>query len=239
MVYCVKIRNMKKLQAIVTLLLFANILTAHSQVTNQRLFDTIGFIPEHYPQRVTLFTAQPIVKGRVIFLGNSITEMGNWAKLTGDTTVVNRGIGGDITFGVLKRLDDIIAREPAKVFLLIGINDIGKDIPDTVIADNIRKIVSTINVGSPGTKVYVQSILPVNSTYPKFPQHYDKLEHVQHVNAILPCMLKGVNCTFVNIYPLFLDAQQRLDATLTLDGLHLNSKGYDIWINYLKKNGYL
>ena len=213
--------------------------TVHSQVTNQRLFDTIGFIPEHYAPRVTKFEAEPVVKGRIIFLGNSITEIGQWGKLTGDTTVINRGIGGDITFGVLKRLDDVIKREPAKVFLLIGIIEIGKVIPDSVIADNIRKIVARINAGSPATKVYVQSILPVNRDFPNFPQHYDKLEHVQHVNVILPQVLKPVNCTFVNIYPLLLDTQGRLDAQYALDGLHINNKGYEIWVNYLKKNGYL
>jgi len=140
---------------------------------------------------------------------------------------------------VLKRLDDIIVRQPSKVFLLIGINDIGKDIPDMVIADNIRKIVTTILRGSPATKVYVQSILPLNPDVPNFPQHYDKEAHVLHVNAILPGILAPLSCTFVNIFPLLLDSKQRLDARYTIDGLHVNQKGYEIWVNYLKKKGYL
>jgi len=214
-------------------------LSANAQLTNERIFDTIGFIPEHYPQRIAKFKSEPIVTGRIIFLGNSITEIGHWAKLTGDTTVVNRGIGGDITYGVLKRLDDIIARRPSKVFLLIGINDIGKDIPDTVIADNIRKIVVTILQGSPGTKIYVQSLLPLNPDVKNFPQHYNKEEHVLRVNAMLPHVLASVNCTYINIFPLLLDDKQRLDAQYTLDGLHLNPKGFAIWVDYLKKQGYL
>ena len=145
-----------------------------AQVTNQRLFDTIGFIPEHYPQRIAVFEQEPVVTGRIIFLGNSITEMGNWKKLLNDTTVINRGIGGDITFGVLKRLDDVIKRQPSKLFLLIGINDIAKDIPDAVIADNIRKIILRVQAESPSAKIYVESILPVNLDVPNFPQHYDK-----------------------------------------------------------------
>lgn len=214
-------------------------LGAQCQITNQRLFDTTGFIPEHYGPRITKFQSEPVVTGRIIFLGNSITEMGRWDELTGDSTVVNRGIGGDITYGVLKRLDDIIVRQPSKLFLLIGINDIGKDIPDTVIADNIRKIVLQVNEGSPSTKIYVQSILPVNRDFKNFPQHYDKEEHVMHVNAILPRILVSVNCTFVNIFPLLLDTQQRLDAQYSIDGLHLNTKAYAIWVDYLKQNGYL
>ncbi len=218
------------------LLLYAS---AHAQVTNERIYDSIGFIPDHYPQRIAKFQSEPIVTGRIIFLGNSITEIGPWAKLTGDTTVVNRGIGGDITYGVLKRLDDVIARQPSKVFLLIGINDIGKDIPDTVIADNIRKIVAAILQGSPTTKIYVQSILPLNPDVKNFPQHYNKEEHVLKVNAMLPGILATLKCTFINIFPLLLDDKQRLDAQYTLDGLHVNQKGYVIWVDYLKKQGYL
>jgi lysophospholipase L1-like esterase len=230
---------MKKIIPLFALPALLLCVSANAQLTNQHLFDTIGFIPEHYAPRVAKFQAEPIVTGRIIFLGNSITEMGNWGKLTGDTTVINRGIGGDITFGVLKRLDDIIVRQPSKLFLLIGINDIGKDIPDTVIADNIRKIVTKVQQGSPSTKIFVQSILPLNPDFPNFPQHYDKEAHVLHVNAILPAMLAPLNCTFVNIFPLLLDSKQRLDAQYTLDGLHVNIKGYGIWVDYLKKKGYL
>lgn len=221
------------------LLCLAGGISAKGQLTNQHLFDTIGFIPEHYGPRVEKFEKEPVVTGRIVFLGNSITEMGDWPALTGDTTVINRGIGGDITFGVLKRLDDITRRKPSKLFLLIGINDIGKDIPDTVIADNIRKIVTTIQQGSPDTKIYVQSILPVNPDFPNFPQHYDKQQHVQHTDAILPGILKPLHCTFINLVPLFVDAKKRLDAQYTIDGLHLNKKGYSIWVDYLKKKGYL
>jgi len=230
---------MKKILLFVVLFSGLFAFSSKAQLTNQKLFDTIGFIPEHYAPRAAKFQAEPIVTGRIIFLGNSITEIGNWGKLTGDTTVINRGIGGDITFGVLKRLDDIIVRQPSKVFLLIGINDIGKDIPDTVIADNIRKIVTRISQGSPSTKIYVQSILPLNPDVPNFPQHYDKEAHVLHVDAILPAILAPLNCTFVNIFPLLLDSKQRLDARYTLDGLHVNQKGYEIWVDYLKKQGYL
>src|SRR6201996_5159166 len=166
------------------LLLFPLFASAQS-VTNQNVFDTIPFIPEHRQPRLDQFAKEPVVTGRVIFLGNSITEMGNWKKVTGDTTVINRGIGGDITFAILKRLKDVTDRQPSKVFLLIGINDIGKDIPDAVIADNELKIVKEIHDKCPQTKIYVESVLPVNSTVHNFPQHYDKEEHVLALNKLL------------------------------------------------------
>ena len=220
------------------LLLFPFALHAQS-VTNQNVFDTIPFIPEHTPQRLAQFAKEPIVPGRIIFLGNSITEMGNWKGVLNDTTVINRGIGGDITYGILKRLKDITDRMPSKVFLLIGINDIGKDIPDVVIADNYLKIVREIHKKCPQAVIYAQSVLPLNPTMPRFPQHYDKEEHVLALNKLLKANAKEGNYTFVDIFHLFVDADGRLNSQYSYEGLHLKPPAYVIWVDYLKKQGYL
>lgn len=221
--------------------LFTLCTTANAQyfTTNQRIFDTIPFIPNHTTERVALFEKEPVVTGKTIFLGNSITEGGNWQKLTGDNSVINRGIGGDITYGILRRLDDVIKRKPSKLFILIGINDIGKDIPDEAIANNYVKIIKRIQTASPETVIYVQSILPLNPTVPNFPQHYDKQDHVVHTNQLLREVAKMTNTKFVNIFPLFLDDQQLLDKKYTNDGLHLNANAYEVWVNYLKETGCL
>src|SRR6476646_8564461 len=202
-------------------------LVGYTQIkaTNQRLFDTVGFVPEYYPLRVATFEKEPVVPGRIIFLGNSITQIGDWKKLLNDSTVINRGIAGDITFGVLKRLDDVTRRQPSKLFMLIGINDIGKDIPDAVIADNIRKIIVRVQAESPSTKIYVQSILPVNPDVPNFPQHYDKQEHILSTNKLIKKVAQESTCAYINIHDLFTDKKGRLDEKYTKDGLHLTAEG--------------
>lgn len=210
-----------------------------SAITNQNLFDTTPFLPGLYEQRTAQFEQEPVVPGRVIFLGNSITQGGNWQALLGDATVINRGIGGDITFGVLERLDDITRRKPSKLFVLIGINDIGKDIPDEVIADNVRQLIERVQEESPETLIYIQSVLPVNPEYPRFPQHYDKEYHVMRVNELLRGVVAATETHFINLFPLFTDAQERLRADLTGDGLHLNAAGYALWVRHLKEMGYL
>ena len=176
-----------------------------------------------------------------MFLGNSITQIGDWKKLLNDTTVINRGIAGDITFGILKRLDDVIRRKPSKVFLLIGINDIGKDIPDAVIADNIRKIITRIKNESQDTKIYLQSILPLNPDVKNFPQHYDKQAHVLSTNALLKKVAADLSVPYVDLHSLFVDENGKLKASLTMDGLHLtpNGEGYRMWVDFLRKKKYL
>lgn len=214
-------------------------LSTTAQVTTQRLYDTLPNMQEHYAKRVAQFEKEAVVTGQTIFLGNSITEGGSWAELTGDQGVINRGISGDITYTVLKRLDDIIKRKPSKLFILIGINDISKDIPEAVIADNCRKIVQRIKMKSPETRIFLQSVLPINPTYPGFPQHYDKENQVIRTNELLREVAASTQSRFINLYPLFLDDQQHLEKKFTYDGLHLNRKGYEIWSNFLKQNGFL
>ena len=178
---------------------------AQSLPTNQRLYDTITTMPELHASRIAKFEAEPVVTGRVIFLGNSITQGGDWAKLTGDSTVINRGIGADITFGLRSRLADVTKRRPSKLFVLIGINDISKDIPDAVIAAQYRALVDSVKRQSPETKIFVQSILPLNPTVRNFPQHYDKQEHVVSVNRLLRQMASETGVTYIDLWPMFVD----------------------------------
>lgn len=220
---------------ILTLILaFSTCSSALCQVTNQRLFDTIPFLVDHYARRVAQFEGERIDPGSIVFLGNSITEAGKWKTLSGDSSAVNRGIGGDITFGVLKRLSEIVSARPRKVFILIGINDIGKDIPDAVIADNIRRIVERLNLGSPMSEIYVQTILPVNPEVKNFPQHYDKNEHVKNTNKLIQKALKTVKAQVIDTNKIFSDKRGLLKSELTMDGLHLNAAGYKLWAQHLK-----
>lgn len=207
--------------------------------TNQRLYDTLPGLPELYKSRVAGFEAEPVATGRVIFLGNSITQGGDWARLTGDSTVINRGIGGDIVFGLRARLADVTRRKPSKLFVLIGVNDISKDIPDAVIAAQYRALIDSVKSQSPQTRIFVQSILPLNPTVRNFPQHYDKQERVVAVNRLIREMARATGATYVDLWPIFADTHHRLDPALTGDGLHLNAQGYERWVRYLKQRRYL
>ncbi|MFN7791124.1 MAG: GDSL-type esterase/lipase family protein [Cyclobacteriaceae bacterium] len=204
-------------------------------IAQKRNYDTLPNLPEHYTKRLAEFKKQPIVKGKVIMLGNSITEGGNWKKLLKDSTVINRGISGDVTFGVINRLDDIIKRQPSKVFLLIGINDLSRKTPDEVILENLFSIVSKIRSGSPSTEVFVQSILPTNETFKNFiPNFKGKASSILTINTQLQWYANKMKFTYVDLYSKFLDANGLMDAKYATDGLHLNELGYQHWVSILR-----
>ena len=85
---------------------------------------------------------------------------------------------------------------------------------------------------SPQTKIFVQSILPLNPTVKNFPQHYDKQPRVVAVNRLLQRMARETHATYIDLWPIFIDRQNHLDASLTGDGLHLNQQGYERWVGF-------
>lgn len=195
--------------------------------------------PGTYQVKKELFQYYQHKKSDIVFLGNSITDYNEWSELLQLPKAKNRGISGDITFGVLERLQEIIDGQPSKVFILIGINDISRNIPDDVIIKNYRKIISRLKNGTPRTKVFIQSILPVNNTFAKYPNHYNKDEHILAVNQALEKLAIEFDVSFIDIHNEFLDSDGRLDAKYTYEGLHLNAEGYKLWAKILKEGKYL
>ena len=222
-------------QSLVGILLICSMFGQLELIAQKNSYDTLPNLPEHYVKRLAEFKKQPIVKGKVIMLGNSITEGGDWKKLLKDSTVINRGISGDVTFGVINRLDEIVKRQPSKVFLLIGINDLSRKTPDEVILENLFSIVSKIRSGSRNTEVFVQSILPTNETFKNFmPNFKGKASSILAINTQLQRYADKMKFTYVDLYSKFLDANGLMDAKYATDGLHLNELGYQHWVSILR-----
>ena len=190
--------------------------------------------PAAYKLRLDLFKRYPNSSKDIIFLGNSITQGVDWAELLQNPNCKNRGISGDITYGVLERLGEVTEGKPAKVFVLIGINDIEHNIPDTLIVNNYRRIIRQIKVASPKTKIYFHTLLPVNNEFTQFKKHYNKDEHIAFVNTELKKITEAEKITLIDLHPHFLDASNKLDKRYTQDGLHLNADGYQVWAGILK-----
>lgn len=219
------------------ILLFASIKLVEAQSEVAKWDST--YRPGTYQVKKELFEYYQHKKSDIVFLGNSITDYNEWNELLQLPNARNRGISGDITFGVLERLQEIIDGQPSKIFILIGINDISRNIPDEVIIDNYKKIISRIKKGTPRTDVFVQSILPVNNTFNKYPNHYNKDEHILAVNQAIKRLAEVEGVTFINIHDSFLDSEGRLDSKYTYEGLHLNAEGYKLWARILNEGNYL
>lgn len=206
-----------------------------SSVLAQEIKYDSTYRPGTYNVQVALFKSYKNSKSDIIFLGNSITAHAQWPELLENPNVKNRGISGDITFGILQRLEEVTEGMPSKVFLLIGINDISRNIPDELIIKNIEKIVERIKKESPTTRVYLETILPTNNSFTKFKNHYNKDQHIAIVNNGIKNIAKKHRLTLIDSHELMLDSEGRLQNNLTHDGLHLTADGYNLWAKTLKK----
>ena len=183
------------------------------------------FTRTHYPIRIAKFKKNPLEKGDIVFLGNSITEQGgNWGAKVTSTKAKNRGISGDTTEGVLARLAELIYYKPEQVFILIGINDLFReDMTSEKVFNNILKIVHQINDGSQTTKIFIQSILPTNTATLK--------EKILLTNALLTNSEATEPYKLISLHTHFATQDGLMNMELSTDGVHLNEHGYAVWAN--------
>ncbi|RPD45582.1 family 20 glycosylhydrolase [Paracnuella aquatica] len=196
-----------------------------------RLHDSL--FSTYYHQRVSHFKSLPQTRGDIIFLGNSINDGAEWNELFGDLRIKNRGISGDVSAGILHRIDEVAARKPAMVFLMIGTNDLARKVPTDSLQQNIFSAVRQLRQQSPATQVYVQSILPVNDVYRKFGGHTGNGAVIKRVNAALAQNAASLQYTYIDLHTPFSDAAGKLKASFTNDGLHLNGEAYLFWKHLL------
>lgn len=210
-------------------LLFSLLLSSSASFSQENKFGT------YYNQRLSLFEKMPDTKGEIIFLGNSITDGGEWCELLENSKAKNRGISGDTTDGVLFRLNEVTRSKPAKVFLLIGVNDLSRGISKDTVYLKICHIAQKIRKDSPKTQIYIQSILPVNESFGLFKNHTNKTADVIWVNAQLKAWCEKEQVQYVDLYSRFKSPDSELlNPQLTNDGLHLKGDGYLLWLDIIK-----
>jgi lysophospholipase L1-like esterase len=225
--------SMRKIAFVTWFCLFLSLSLFAQKVT----WDSVSR-PEIYGPQLEQYKTFKRSSNDIVFLGNSITHWTNWNELLNISNAKNRGIPGDVTYGVLDRLDEALTGSPKKIFILIGINDVARNVPDEVILNNYQRIIDGIKKRSPRTKIYFQTMLPTNPTFKKLPNHY-KNDHVVHINTGLKALGIKNNITIIDLYAAFVDGEQLLKAEYTYDGVHLTGKGYAVWAALLKKGNYL
>ena len=168
----------------------------------------------------------------VVMLGNSLTFGFEWKNLFKNVNIKNCGIGGNTTKDVLHRLNKVIERNPKKIFIEIGINDLLGGVSIDTVFDNYTKIVQIIKQKNPSTRIYIQSILPTVWNIYNTDEPVIKSTYV--LNKKLKDYCDSNNMTYVDLFPKFLKKQGLNSTYDSGDKLHLNWKGYLLWSSLIK-----
>ena len=185
----------------------------------------------YYYHKKENFETLPNTKNEIIFLGNSITDGCEWAELFQNPNVKNRGIGGDDTDGILERLDEVTDSKPSKIFIMIGTNDLANGKSVDYIIENYKIIIATIQQDSPQTKIYIQSELPTDDAV----QYTRKNSDLMAINTQLIEIAQKNGLVYIDLFSLFANDQNKMNPKYSLDGLHINGKGYLVWKEAIQK----
>ena len=139
----------------------------------------------------------------------------------GELSISNRGVGGNTTANILRRLDSIVSLKPEYAFIMVGINDIDRGVPLLYIVSRYVAIVKSLRKN--GIEVVIQSTIQCQPS-----ECFYKSKIVNELNALLKQYAKSLNIRFVQLG--VLSKKDGLESIHTYDGVHLNGKGYRIWV---------
>jgi lysophospholipase L1-like esterase len=199
---------------------------------------------------------QPAPRGRVVFMGDSITDGWRLQEYFPDKPYVNRGISGQTTPQMLVRMyPDVIELKPAAMVVLAGTNDIARNTgPSTpeMIQQNIMAMTELAQHHN--IKVVLCSILPI-SDYAYLAQQAGRgaapaggrgggpgrgmrqkmtegrpPADILKLNAWMKDYAQRVNATYVDYFAAFVDEKGWMKEGLANDGLHPTADGYKIMV---------
>ena len=197
--------------------------------------------PEYYNSKCDSYEVQNanLSQGQIVFIGDSITDLYHlddyYADL--DLAVYNRGIGGDTTGGVLNRLAvSVTDLAPSIVVLMIGTNDVNGIEPVDTIARRYERILDRLRTALPDTEIYCMSVIPQNEDVESYSTVVVKnsIARIHELNGRITALSADYGATYLDLYPLLADENDRLKREYSDDGIHLNARGFEIWTALLK-----
>jgi lysophospholipase L1-like esterase len=160
---------------------------------------------------------------RIVMLGDSLTEEGNWNELFPERDMVNAGFSGYTTEQIARLAGDAVRAQPAAVFVLSGTNDVFRGYAPSWTADRLDELVTAIETESPGTRIVLQTVLPSAEMSAGMVATNDAIRRLAATRGL----------EVLDLHPEFDDGSGGLREAETYDGVHLTAAGYARWATLL------
>jgi len=168
----------------------------------------------------------------VVIIGASEVDWAEWHELLG-RPIANRGVSGDRVADVAARLDSALAGAPRLVFLSIGLNDLLQGRTSAEVASDHVRLLAAVHARQPAARVVVVSVQPVNEALLTASGERLSQAAVDETNRRLASGAVAAGAEWLDIGPRLARGDGQLDERFTVDGVHLNGRGYRAWADGL------
>jgi lysophospholipase L1-like esterase len=197
------------------------------------LRDDFGELARYRAANASLKPPAPDEK-RVVFFGDSITDMWNLAEYFPGKPYINRGISGQTTPQMLLRFrQDVIALAPKVVVILAGTNDIAGNTGPMSLEDIEANYASMAELAKANNiHVVFSSILPVNNYTAQSEDFFAQRspQKIVELNRWLKSYSVDHGDVYLDYFSPMVDEKGLLKRDLAEDGLHPNKAGYSIMV---------
>lgn len=185
-------------------------------------------------RKASLYEELGVGRNDIVLLGSDIADNGEWAELLDNRHIVNRGIRGETTADILRRIERISDGKPGKLLILAGVDELADGTPSSDIAGNIRQIIEIVRRKSPRTRLSIFGLTPVNDGF-DIPKKYRGLNpHIKVTNAQIAAICKAKGVVYSDPGQGLADTEGSLSRRYTDDGIHLTGEGYIILRDIIK-----
>lgn len=183
--------------------------------------------------RAYFWTLRESGQNAVVFVGDSL--VGGWKSLVKafpGIKVANRGIGGDVSRGVLFRLqEDVLDLNPGAIVFCVGSNDLSAHAKTEATLANIAAIVDLARKANPNVPIILCTIPPRNApNAPILPGSLDSLN-----SRIKTYGIGKPNLVVFDLFSVFATPEGAINPDyIGKDGIHITPAGYEKWAALLR-----
>ncbi len=204
-------------------------------------FDDFGQLARYREANAKLGPPAP-GENRVVFFGDSITDIWHLDQYFPGKPYINRGIGGQTTPQMLVRFrQDVIDLHPRAVVILAGTNDIAGNTGPMRLGDIEADYASLAELArGHNIKVIYSSVLPVHNYTQKSKDFFAQRspEKILELNRWLENYCSppsesapsesAPNCLYLDYFSALVDDKGLMKKDLADDGLHPNAAGFKV-----------
>ena len=190
-----------------------------------------GDLQRYHAADVALSQPRPGEK-RVVFFGDSITDIWNLNKYFPGKHYINRGISGQTTWQMLVRFrEDVVDLHPAVVVILAGTNDIAGNTGPETLSEIEGDLASMVEIARANRiRPVLSSLTPENGTKPQWMNFVLQRppQKIVELNTWIRNYCRQNGIVYLDYYSAMVNRHGLMKPALTRDGLHPSAAGFAV-----------